>query len=92
MTGSYSKESERIYTVFGRHGALLLIIISVLQKDTGSCMVATSRLYVTVSYGSCMVAASDLCSTVSYDGAVQTPSAVGVHTKQLVPSLEGKQK
>ena len=29
-------------------------------------MVATSRLYVTVSYGSCMVAASDLYSTVSW--------------------------
>ena len=54
-------------------------------------MVATSRLYVTVSYGSRMVAASDLCSNVSYGGAVQTPSAVGVHTKQLVPFLEGKQ-
>ena len=39
-------------------------------------MVATSRLYVTVSYGSCMVAASDLYSTVSYGRAVQTPSAV----------------
>ena len=55
-------------------------------------MVATSRLYVTVSYVSCMVAASDLCSTVSYGGAVQAPSAVGLHTKQLVPFLEGKQK
>ena len=54
-------------------------------------MVATRRLYVTVSYGSFMVAASDLYSTVSYGGAVQTPSAVGVHTKQLVPFLEGKQ-
>ena len=54
-------------------------------------MVSTSRLYVTVSYGSCMVAASDLYSTVSYGGAVQTPSAVGVHTKQLVHFLEGKQ-
>ena len=62
-----------------------------MQTDTVSCMVATSRLYVTVSYGSCMVAASDLYSTVSYGGAVQTPSAVGVHTKQLVPFLEGKQ-
>ena len=39
-------------------------------------MVATSRLYVTVSYGSCMVAASDLYSTVSYGGAVQTPGAM----------------
>ena len=39
-------------------------------------MVATSRLYVTVSYGSCMVAASDLYSTVFYGRAVQTPSAV----------------
>ena len=39
-------------------------------------MVATSRLYVTVSYGSCMVAASDLYSAVSYGGAVQTPSAM----------------
>ena len=37
-----------------------------LQTDTVSCMVATSRLYVTVSYGSCMIAASDLYSTVSY--------------------------
>ena len=47
-----------------------------LQTDTVSCMVATSRLYVTVSYGSCMVAASDLYSTVSYRGAVQTPGAM----------------
>ena len=39
-------------------------------------MVATSRLYVTVSYGSCVVAASDLYSTVSYGGAVQTPGAM----------------
>ena len=39
-------------------------------------MVATSRLYVTVSYGSCMVAASDFYSTVSYGRAVRTPSAV----------------
>ena len=39
-------------------------------------MIATSRLYVTVSYGSCMVATSDLYSTVSYGGAVQTPSAM----------------
>ena len=39
-------------------------------------MVATSRLYFTVSYGSCMVAASDLYSTVSYGGAVQTPGAM----------------
>ena len=39
-------------------------------------MVATSRLYVTVSYGSCMVAAGDLYSTVSYGGAVQTPGAM----------------
>ena len=39
-------------------------------------MVATSRLYVTVSYGSCMVAASNLYSTVSYSGAVQTPGAM----------------
>ena len=46
------------------------------QTDTVSCMVAKSRLYVTVSYGSCMVAASDLYSTVSYGRAVQTPSAV----------------
>ena len=38
-------------------------------------MVATSRLYVTVSYGSCVVA-SDLYSTVSYGGAVQTPGAM----------------
>ena len=67
-----------IYSVFGRHGALLLLIVSVFYKqtDTVSCMVATSRLYVTVSYGSCMVAASDLYSTVSYGRAVQTPSAV----------------
>ena len=47
-----------------------------LQTDTVSCVVATSRLYVTVSYGSCMVAASDLYSTVSYGGAVQTPGAM----------------
>ena len=46
------------------------------QTDTVSCMVVTSRLYITVSYGSCMVAASDLYSTVSYGRAVQTPSAV----------------
>ena len=39
-------------------------------------MVATSRLYVTVSYGSCVVAARDLYSTVSYGGAVQTPGAM----------------
>ena len=39
-------------------------------------MVATSRLYVTVSYGSCMIAASDLYSTVSYGRAVRTQSAV----------------
>ena len=39
-------------------------------------MVATSRLYVTVSYSSCVVAASDLYSTVSYGGAVQTPGAM----------------
>ena len=39
-------------------------------------MVATSHLYVTVSYGSCMDAASDLYSTVSYGGAVQTPGAM----------------
>ena len=71
-----------MYSVFGCPGALLLIIISVffclffLQTNTVSCMVATSRLYVTVSYGSCMVAASDLYSTVSYGRAVQTPSAV----------------
>ena len=39
-------------------------------------MVATSRLYVTVSYGSCVVAASDLYSTVSYGGAVQTLGAM----------------
>ena len=39
-------------------------------------MLATNRLYVTVSYGSCMVAASDLNSIVSYGRAVQTPSAV----------------
>ena len=38
-------------------------------------MIATSRLYVTVSYGSCVVA-SDLYSTVSYGGAVQTPGAM----------------
>ena len=38
-------------------------------------MVATIRLYVTVSYGSCVVA-SDLYSTVSYGGAVQTPGAM----------------
>ena len=39
-------------------------------------MVATSCLYVTVSFGSCMVVASDSYSTVSYDGAVQTPNAM----------------
>ena len=39
-------------------------------------MAATSRLYVAVPYGSCMVAASDLYSTVSYGGAVQTPGAM----------------
>ena len=39
-------------------------------------MVATSRVYVTVLDGSCMVAASDLYSTVSYGGAVQTPGAM----------------
>ena len=39
-------------------------------------MVATSRLYVTVSYGSYVVAASDLYSTVSYGGAVQTPGTM----------------
>ena len=38
-------------------------------------MVATRRLYVTVSYGSCVVA-SDLYSTVSNGGAVQTPGAM----------------
>ena len=38
-------------------------------------MVATSRLYITVSYGSCVVA-SDLYSTVSYGRAVQTPGAM----------------
>ena len=55
---------------------IITIIMSVLQTDTVSCMVATSRLYVTVSYGSCIVAASDLYSTVSYGGAVQTPGAM----------------
>ena len=38
-------------------------------------MVATRRLYITVSYGSCVVA-SDLYSTVSNGGAVQTPGAM----------------
>ena len=72
-----------MYSVFGCPGALLLIIISVffvlfLQTNTVSCMnmVATSRLYVTVSYGSCLVAARYLYSTVSYGRAVQTQSAV----------------
>ena len=40
-------------------------------------MVATSRLYVTVSYGSCMVAASDLYSTISQQNKVLRTSACG---------------
>ena len=58
-----------MYSVFGCPGTLLLITIIII------IMVATSRLYVTVSYGSCVVA-SDLYSTVSYGGAVQTPGAM----------------
>ena len=68
-----------MYSVFGCPGTLLLIIIIIIIiiiTNTVSCMVATSRLYVTVSYGSCVVAASDLYSTVSYGGAVQTPGAI----------------
>ena len=72
-----------MYSVFGCPGALLLIIIIIIIiiffiffTNTVSCMVATSRLYVTVSYGSCVVAASDLYSTVSYGRAVRTQSAV----------------
>ena len=61
-----------MYSVFGCPGTLLLINYYYYYF----CMVATSRLYVTVSYGSCVVAASDLYSTVSYGGAVQTPGAM----------------
>ena len=60
-----------MYSVFGCPGTLLLIIIIII---TVSCMVATNR--VTVSYGSCVVAASDLYSTVSYGRAVRTQSTV----------------
>ena len=63
-----------MYSVFECPGTLLLIIIIIIIYLF--CMVATSRLYVTVSYGSCVVAASDLYSTVSYGGAVQTPGAM----------------
>ena len=74
---TYSKESERIYTRYlGVMVYYYWLLLVFLQTDTVSCMVATSRLYVTVSYGFCMVAASDLYSTVSYGGAVQTPGAM----------------
>ena len=62
-----------MYSVFGCSGTLLLIYYYYYYFY---CMVATSRLYVTVSYGSYVVAASDLYSTVSYGGAVQTPGAM----------------
>ena len=86
-----------MYSVFECPGTLLLIIIIIIIYLF--CMVATSRLYVTVSYGSCVVAASDLYSTVSYGGAVQTPElcrrrvpcvrAVGVPSRSK-PELYGR--
>ena len=67
------KKSERIYIrYFGRHSALLLIIIGVVtSKQTQSLVWSQSGLYGTVSYGSCMVATSGWYSTVSYGRAVQ---------------------
>ena len=53
---------------------IIIIIIIFFFTNTVSCMVATNR--VTVSYGSCVVAASDLYSTVSYGRAVRTQSTV----------------
>ena len=53
---------------------IIIIIIFFFFTNTVSCMVAPNR--VTVSYGSCVIAASDLYSTVSYGRAVRTQSAV----------------